>query len=91
MTEAETQKAENLAWYQHKSIMKSKEISGKNESLSIKLLMRHSLLEVLSRVEIQFAICDKYSCRKKGALVAQINDLHFGKQRILAKINVITI
>ena len=45
-------------------------------------LMRRSLLEVLSRVEIPFAICDKCSCRTKGALVAQKKDIHFGKQRI---------
>ena len=50
-----------------------------------------SLPEILSRSEIPFAICDKCSCRTKRALIAQINDIHFGKQRILSKINVITI
>ena len=42
-----------------------------------RMLLRRSLLEVLSRVEIPFAICDKYSCRMEGALVAQIKDIHY--------------
>ena len=43
--------------------------------------MWRSLVKILSRV----AIFDECSCRTKGALVAQIKDIHFGKQRILTK------
>ena len=55
-------------------------------------LMRRSLFEVLSRFEIPFAICDKCFCRTKGALVAQINDLHLWENNVyLQRIHVITI
>ena len=50
------------------------------------LLLRLSLLEILSRFEVPYALYDNYSSGTKvRALVAKINDLHSWKTTYIYK------
>ena len=46
---------------------------------------RLSLLEILSRSEIPYTICDNCFLSNEGALVAKINDLNFWKTTYIDK------